>query len=190
MTKRDFGFVNPKDIPHSPTGRIPKWVTDEALGKRVDPEPWRAPATGSMLSSRRQQRRRRNQRAIPVLVILTLVLVSIVSRTNSQVNPSGYRSNNAISVSPVVPQVRNGPTPGREEATNPLAAPITVVPTSNSYKFLDYQADNTTPVDIPSLVQSSPFPFSTYGRLHCHGDYHAKLLSKNSLRGDVACDIV
>lgn len=146
MAKKDFGFVNPNDIPRSPTGRIPKWVTDEALGKRVDPVPWRAPTTGSVLSFKRQQRRRRNQRAIPALVVLTLVLLSMVSRTNSQVNPTVYRSNNAISVSPVVPQVRNGPTPGREESATPLAAPITVVPTNNSYKFLDYQADNATPV--------------------------------------------
>ena len=49
------------ELPRSPTGRVPKWVIQEAAGRTVDPEPWRAP--GSPLPdlhrgpARRQRRR-------------------------------------------------------------------------------------------------------------------------------------
>src|SRR5687767_3006845 len=38
-------FASGHDVPgvrRSPSGRIPQWAIDEALGKLQDPEPWRA----------------------------------------------------------------------------------------------------------------------------------------------------
>lgn len=146
MTKNDFGFGNPEDIPHSPTGRIPKWVTDEAQGKKVKPEPWRAPTTGQVLSFKDHERKRRNKRAIPILVLLVVVLVSIESRTNSQLNRVVYRSSNTVTILPVAPRVFNTPTPGREESSSPIGLPAPLTATNSSYKFIDYQLDNVTPV--------------------------------------------
>ncbi len=47
------------DLPRSPTGRVPKWVIDEAAGRQVDPDPWRAP--GSPLHDIPKQRVRRRR---------------------------------------------------------------------------------------------------------------------------------
>ncbi len=63
MDKRVKRTSVPDDLPRSPTGRIPKWVIEEAAGKEVDPEPWRAP--GSPLPDLRRSPavRRRRRRA-------------------------------------------------------------------------------------------------------------------------------
>lgn len=146
MAKDDYGFVNPEDIPHSPTGRIPRWVTDEALGKKVEPEPWRAPPTGYVQSLKNQKRKRRNQRAIPILALLIIALVSIVSRTNPHISEVVSHSSNSVAVLPGAPRVLNAPTPSREEEISPLGLPVPLTLMSSSYKFIDYQADNVTPV--------------------------------------------
>jgi len=46
------------DLPRSPTGRVPKWVINEAAGHRVDPEPWRAPGSAQPDLRRPKTRRR------------------------------------------------------------------------------------------------------------------------------------
>lgn len=49
------------DLPRSPTGRVPKWVIEEAAGRRVDPEPWRPPGSPQQdLPRSRAVRRRRS----------------------------------------------------------------------------------------------------------------------------------
>lgn len=48
------------DLPRSPTGRVPKWVIDEAAGRRVDPEPWRPPGSAQADLPRVKARRRRS----------------------------------------------------------------------------------------------------------------------------------
>jgi len=40
----------------------------------------------------------------------------------------------------------NFPTPGYEESLKPLGMPETLVTISNSYRFIEYQSDNATPV--------------------------------------------
>lgn len=48
------------DLPRSPTGRVPKWVIDEAAGRNVDPEPWRPPGSAERDLPRAAVRRRRS----------------------------------------------------------------------------------------------------------------------------------
>lgn len=146
MVKNDFGFGKPEEIPHSPTGRIPKWVTDEALGDKVEPQPWRAPHAAQVISIKRQDNKRRNQRAIPVLVLLIIILASIVSKTNFQLNKFTSHPGSVIMVPQTMAKVLNEPTPGREESKVSIGSPAPLMVTSNSYKFSDYQSDNITPV--------------------------------------------
>lgn len=44
------------DLPRSPSGRVPRWVRDEASGRAVDPAPWRAAAPTPLVSRRRRPR--------------------------------------------------------------------------------------------------------------------------------------
>ena len=60
MEKRVKRTNVPDDLPRSPSGRVPKWVIEEAAGRAVDPEPWRAP--GSPLPDVKQPRRARRRR--------------------------------------------------------------------------------------------------------------------------------
>lgn len=48
------------DLPRSPTGRVPKWVIDEAAGRKVDPQPWRPPGSAEPELRRPKARRRRS----------------------------------------------------------------------------------------------------------------------------------
>ena len=62
MDKRVKRTEVPDDLPRSPTGRVPKWVIEEAAGRRVDPEPWRPPGSPQqdLHRSRPARRRRRS----------------------------------------------------------------------------------------------------------------------------------
>ncbi len=53
MDKRVRRTEVPDDLPRSPTGRIPQWVIDEALGRETDPQPWRAAPEGPVRRRRR-----------------------------------------------------------------------------------------------------------------------------------------
>lgn len=151
MAKNGFGFGRSEDVPHSPTGRIPKWVTDEAMGQKVEPQLWRGPNEAQLrsikrLENKRLNSRRRNQRAIPALILLSIILAVIVNRNSLQLTNFASQARKVVVTQHVIPHPLNGPTPGREESKNPIGSPTPVMLISNSYKFIDYQSDNVTPV--------------------------------------------
>ena len=68
MDKRVRPTEVPDDLPRSPTGRIPKWVIDEAAGKDTAPQPWRAqPEAGP-------RRRRRIGWWITAAIVIALII--------------------------------------------------------------------------------------------------------------------
>lgn len=148
MAKNDFGFGKPEDVPHSPTGRIPKWVTDEALGRKVEPQLWRGPNAAQENSIQRFDKKRRDQRAIPVLVLLLIILVSIVTKNNLQLNNFASQPSKVIMAPRAIPKTLGVPTPGQEESNAPIGSPAPLMLASGSYKFIDYQSDNITPVSF------------------------------------------
>ena len=81
MEKRVKQTDVPDDLPRSPTGRVPKWVIEEAKGRNVDPEPWRPP--GSALPDLPQVRARRRRRGLWWWVA-GVVLVAIVAGVAAQ----------------------------------------------------------------------------------------------------------
>ena len=136
--KDDFGKINPNDIPHSPSGRIPRWVTDEAEGRVTTPEPWRSVSSAQVNSIRKYSRRRRLKSSVPVLVLLLIMGAYAWSmRGGNFTLPWHVAANNIPATSP---------TAGLEESPKPLGTPAPLIAVSNSYRFIQYQTDKKTPV--------------------------------------------
>lgn len=108
----------PDDVPRSPSGRIPKWVLDEAAGRPVDAVPFRAP-TRSILggppatSTRRSRRGRRRSSMLLTWIVVAAILGGATWLTWQQ-RQQGLTA-------------AGGPTPGQEAPTRLLApaAPVT-----------------------------------------------------------------
>jgi hypothetical protein len=64
------------DLPRSPTGRVPKWVIEEAAGRQVEPEVWRPP--GSPLHDLPKQKFRRRRRSGWVWVAAVVLVAMAV----------------------------------------------------------------------------------------------------------------
>ena len=63
---------SPDDLPRSPTGRVPKWVLDEAAGKAHSPEPWRPPSAPLELKPPKAPRSSRRQSVIAIVILLAV----------------------------------------------------------------------------------------------------------------------
>ena len=141
-------------LPRSPSGRIPKWVLDEAMGlPSAPPGPSRVgpdvvdPLTpdgrghGGAVPGSRNGRRARSGRSreswLPwtavVVVLLTMFGWTATHGGLSQLGETGSSSAKA-------------PTPGREVAKGPLGEPAPVPRSSSSYRFAAVQEDRKTPV--------------------------------------------
>lgn len=72
----------PDDLPRSPTGRVPQWVLDEAAGRRVPENPWRAGPGGLGAAPVPVAARRRSggwRRVALVLVVVTGLATVVVA---------------------------------------------------------------------------------------------------------------
>ena len=79
MEKRVKQTNVPDDLPRSPTGRVPKWVIDEAAGRRVDPQPWRPPGSALPDMPSAPMRRRRSKWWWVAAVLLVTMAVGAVA---------------------------------------------------------------------------------------------------------------
>lgn len=123
--KRDSSDVpgNGLNIPgvrRSPSGRIPQWAIDEALGKLQDPEPWRAAPT-PVASKRRSYRGTRPGRTLRwksvSATVLGLALVAGLYFT-----PTLFDRFVLPAALPHLPGA-DVPPPGFEAASSPLGVP-------------------------------------------------------------------
>lgn len=136
----------PDDLPRSPTGRVPKWVVDQAAGRPIEATPFRAPVGPSLLEPRPVTRRGRGLR-----IIATVLLVAFVGGgvwwgvTQAGVGPGpGPASADAASVPPAFDR----PPAGLEETPRPAGLPqgaARETPTSG-FRYLAHQSDRVTPV--------------------------------------------
>jgi hypothetical protein len=138
------GDIQPGDVPRSASGRIPKWVLDEALGNEpTERVPFRGPST-SVID---RPRARRLSSALKITAALSLVLGLLVAANALGIgspNATGLASNRNGSVRTTA---RDYPPTGHEESRHPLGTPPPLSGTpSTSYRFEMFQADRTTPV--------------------------------------------
>ena len=146
-------------VPRSPSGRVPQWVIDEALGHPPrHAVPWRGtyasalaeqrrsrgPRRGTYASALAKQRRSQGRRRWSTGVTSALVFLAIVG-VGAWLQASGTlkpRFTNAVLTS----RPTNWPKPGVGESSQPLGVPASLAAASASYRFLAHQADGTTPV--------------------------------------------
>jgi Matrixin len=117
-------------VPRSPTGRIPKWALDEAMGRPVQPTPWRAtePVQLYPSSGRTGSRRERLWGVLAIVIAAAVVLALGLS--------SGWPQH------PGAAPRASGPPPGHEEgaATHPSAV---MKAGAGEYRFSFRQSDGS-----------------------------------------------
>ncbi len=145
----------PPGIPTSPTGRVPQWVLDQAVGRPVDPVPWRnweaGPRRGRPGFLRRRRRRRGASTARGVLAVLVVLVLALGTAVLLGPRPwpwegapdTTWSADRGPASGPVVGD--EWPTPGFEAAPSPLGSPP-AVPEDGEYGFVAVQADGVTPV--------------------------------------------
>lgn len=116
----------------SPSGRVPQWALDDAVGVASDPHPWRAPATHSrrrrragLRGSRRRASRTRSSTTAIGVVLLVALLYATPSLFDRFVLPIAL---------PYLPGA-NVPPRGVEAQDSPLGTPP-LVPASGAYQLL------------------------------------------------------
>jgi len=133
----------PDGIRSSRTGRVPQWVLDEAAGVTVAPVPFRGPTSGGSGAPGRGPRRRRLRGGLAGGVVLALGLAVAVVYVADPPAGGGIVTSNATG------QVdRSWPTPGKDEADQPLGAPPAApdLPEGTAFRFVRHQDDGVTPV--------------------------------------------
>jgi len=147
------GGLEPPALPGLPTGRVPQWVLDEALGVPVHPLPWPAPPPPPPSSPRR-----RGRGALRALVVVALVVFLAVgcavlvgpgpwpwvpqappAQTQEDL-PGGEPEASAV------PVPTDRPAPGNEVARSPLGTPPPPPPEGGAHTFVAFQEDGVTPV--------------------------------------------
>lgn len=126
----------------SKSGRVPQWVMDEALGKDVEPVPFRGATSLSAHSRKKKQRRLRSRAQTLVAVLLVGGLIGGV------VYLRGFTSHAPVDISATTGVPKNWPKPGLEESRHRLlGAPA--APTEQEgtrYRFLQHQEGSKKPV--------------------------------------------
>lgn len=130
----------PDDLPKSRTGRIPRWVVDEAMGRPIEAPGFRAYGAPDPLQEGRGKGRRRLTGWLTTLTVLAVLLGIGFGAQQLGINPLAGPGAAAAKPS-------NGPTPGFEEASSPIGTPPpTTDMTSVSYRFAATQPDGVSPV--------------------------------------------
>ncbi|RJK94768.1 peptidase [Vallicoccus soli] len=118
------------ELPRSPSGRVPRWVRDEAAARDVVPEPRRPAVRGPLRVLGRQ-----------LLLGASVVAALAWGALGGPVPPLPGA---APAPSPVGPDL---PTPGRGAAGAPLGEPAPLAATSAAYRFLHPREGGATAYD-------------------------------------------
>jgi hypothetical protein len=134
VAERDASDLPP--IPRSRTGRVPKWVMDEALGRRVEAAPWRGPTSPIQPDWWQPAKPRRGRTLLGLLLILSLTVGGSL----------------AVNYFGAVPTAELGPTdappPGYEERATALGTPppVPALPEGTGYQFMAHAEETRGPV--------------------------------------------
>jgi hypothetical protein len=129
------------DVPKSPSGRVPKWVLDEARGEApTELLPFRAPEPLQPYIP--PPKKQRSREWISIVVVIALV-GAMIGYTFTRRSSPKETAEPITTPTPVV-STTNRPTPGREEVGHPLGQPLGGA-VSDAYRFGAFQADGVTP---------------------------------------------
>ncbi|WP_222195358.1 matrixin family metalloprotease [Modestobacter italicus] len=129
--QQDGRSQTPRGLRTSPTGRVPQWVLDEAVGGRQPSAAWRAwtPAEPPALPARKQRPWAGIGTAVVVVAVLSaawfLGLLPGVATTDAD---------------------RTAPSPGVEASDGRLGTPLTPPAAGGTFAFAQLQDDGVTPV--------------------------------------------
>ena len=141
--KKPQAEEEPRKLRSSPTGRVPQWAMDEALGRSTQPELFRGPVSGSDRPGATRSGRRPTLRTLGAVVCATGV---VAAAFYLQAADPGAGNGQAFSAD----AARNNrtPPPGLDEQSSPLGTP----PAGKSmaegvgYRFMEHQKGATAPV--------------------------------------------
>ena len=135
----DSSRRHPDDVPRSPSGRVPKWVMDEAAGRPVEPVPFRASPTPRVPRTARAAKWGKGFALVGVFAI------AVALAAHFGVGPTVPWATQAAAA----PAPADAPPPGHEESPKrlePAPTPPASGPTTTHYRFEDKQANGVTPV--------------------------------------------
>lgn len=140
--------TSPDDLPRSPSGRVPKWVVDEAMGRPpTEFVPFRGASHPPLSPSGR--RRGRHSWRRPVGIVAALTVIGGLALLADRERTSGVDAlQAALGAQPTaqVPQ-RTGPPAGFEEKGQRLAPAVTASgAAAGSFRFSARQPGTETPV--------------------------------------------
>ena len=146
MPERDAADVPP--LPRSRTGRVPQWVMDEALGRRVEAAPWRGPTSRIRPDWSQPASHRRGRTLVGLLLILVLAVGGNLAVNHFRGVPLAELGPAAGGGVPGAPGRRNGPPPGYEETATALGAPppVPALPEGAGYQFMAHAKKGGDPV--------------------------------------------
>lgn len=134
----------PKKLRSSPTGRVPQWAMDEAIGRPTAPVPFRGPVAGRATAGLKRLRRRSTVRTVGAVLAAVGVGAGALYLQNAAPGADGP----AFSASAAANNA--WPPPGRDEQSAPLGSPPAGAPThaveGAGFRFLSHQTGKTTPV--------------------------------------------
>lgn len=142
--------TSPEDLPRSRTGRVPKWVVDEAHGREPSElVPFRASTypPGSM-GRGRTGGRRGWRRPVGVMAVVAMVVGLAIAAERQRATPPARPFSNALEGGPSTSEVaRTGPVPGFEEQAERLVpAPAAPPAPSGAARFSSRQPGTDSPV--------------------------------------------
>lgn len=157
MTGYDDDFFPPaRDVPRSRTGRVPQWALDEALGRPVEPVPFRAweptreltpvvPRCGRGSGAGRTDVTGEGRRALLPLAVL-LAVATVLAGLSTLLDGPGDGRQRVAMTSPAAPPVESSLMPplGFEEQGSPLRRPAVAERRSEGqgFRFLRHQEDS------------------------------------------------
>ena len=126
------------EMPRSPSGRVPQWVIDEALGSPKDAVPWRGAYPSLQPEPRRHGRRRWSRGLASAAVVVAVIGAAAWLQVGGALKP---RSSNGFTS-----RLADSPKPGHEESDHPLGVPAPLLATSSSFRYMAQQTDGAAPV--------------------------------------------
>lgn len=143
------GGPAPDHLPRSPSGRVPKWVVEQAQGLPPSEHvPWRGgpavlgqPGSGSPA---RTGLKPRTLLTVVAVLALTAGLLALTGRGSGGTAPGAGARGGVVLERPA--ERRDRPPPGYEEQGQPLSAAAPLATSSASHRFVARQRDGMTPV--------------------------------------------